>query len=401
MTFSYKAVTNTGESKEGTIDAVNNDSAISALQRRGFIVVSVTEVTSKTSGLKMVIFEHVAQKEVVILSRQISTLFQAQVSPLKAFSLMATNTDNPLLARKLATVVDDLQAGFSISNALAKHADVFSDFYVNMVKAGEETGKLDQSFAFLADYLDRQYALTSKTRNALIYPAFVIFTFLTVMVLMLTLVIPKLSQIILESGQDIPIYTRIVIGVSNFVVNYGVFILIFVIIAGAFIWSRSRSESGKRYLDGVKIGLPVLGELYKKLYLSRIADNMDTMISSGIQIERALEITGKVVGNRVYQQVLEDTQEGVKAGTSISDSFSKYDVIPHVMSQMIRVGEETGSTATILKTLAKFYKREVDDAVDTLIGLIEPIMIVMLGLGVGVLLTSVLVPIYNIASSIN
>ena len=126
---------------------------------------------------------------------------------------------------------------------------------------------------------------------------------------------------------------------------------------------------------------------------------MDTMISSGIQIERALEITGRVVGNRVYQQVLENTQQGVKSGTSISDSFAKYDVIPHIMAQMIRVGEETGSTASILKTLAKFYKREVDDAVDTLVGLIEPVMIVLLGLGVGTLLVSILVPIYNIAST--
>jgi type IV pilus assembly protein PilC len=220
------------------------------------------------------------------------------------------------------------------------------------------------------------------------------------MILMLTLVIPKLSQIILESGQDIPIYTRIVIGASTFVTHYGIFILIFLIIGGGFIWYRSRSEAGKQYLDGMKLGLPILGDLYKKLYLSRIADNMDTMISSGIQIVRALEITGAVVGNRVYQKVLLETQEGVKAGATMSDSFGKYDVIPHIMAQMIRVGEETGSTGAILKTLAKFYKREVDDAVDTLVGLIEPIMIVTLGLGVGVLLTAVLVPIYNIASSI-
>ena len=173
MTFTYKAVTNTGEKKEGSIDAPNKDLAIASLQRRGFIVVSI-KGEEETSFLKMDIFAHVPVKDVVILSRQISTLFDAQVSALKAFSLLAANAENPILKRKLTAVTDDIQAGSPISGALEKHPDIFSDFYVNMVKAGEESGKLNQVFSYLAEYLDRQYALTSKTKNALIYPSFVI-----------------------------------------------------------------------------------------------------------------------------------------------------------------------------------------------------------------------------------
>ena len=400
MNFTYKAVTDTGEKKEGAIDAPNKDLAIAALQRRGFIVVSVNEDGEK-SFFKRDVFERIPPRDIVILSRQVSTLFDAQVSALKAFSLLASNAENPLLKRKLTAVTDDIQAGSSISAALSKHPDIFTDFYVNMVRAGEESGKLNQVFDYLAEYLDRQYALNTKTKNALIYPAFVIGVFIIVMVLMFILVIPKLSAIIESSGQVVPLYTQVVIGISRFFVDYGLFVLIFVVIAGMYVWRLSRTETGKTYLGTMSLSLPVLGRLYTKLYLSRIADNMSTMLTSGVSIVRTIEITSKVVGSRVYQSVLEEEGEAVKAGSSLSDALAKNsERVPQIMIQMVRVGEETGNLSNILKTLAQFYKREVDDAVDTLVGLIEPVMIVVLGLGVGVLLTSILVPIYNIASSI-
>ncbi len=399
MTFKYKAVTATGEQKEGVIEAQNKDLAIAALQRRSFIVTSIKGEEEK-GIFEMNLFESVPLKDVVLMSRQIATLFEAQVSALKAFSLLASNVENPLLQRTLNQVVDDLQAGSSISGALSKSPKVFTEFYVNMVHAGEESGKLTQTFMFLADYLDREYELTSKTKNALIYPAFVVAVFIIVMVLMFTVVIPQLSAVIRDSGADIPLYTKIVLGLSDFIVQYGIFILIIVIVFGAYIGYSVSTERGKSYLDRLKLSLPAFGNLFTKMYLSRIADNLDTMISSGIPIVRAIEITGTVAGNRVYKDILKDAEESVKAGSSVSDAFNKHPEVPQIMVQMIKVGEETGALSTILKTLAHFYKREVDDAVDSLVGLIEPVMIVGLGLGVGVLLASVLVPIYNIASSI-
>ncbi|MBP6912231.1 MAG: type II secretion system F family protein [Candidatus Pacebacteria bacterium] len=400
MLFNYQAIDQSGQSKQGGIEAVNKDLAIAALQRRGLIVASIKNAEEK-KFLEKSIFEKVPTKDIVIMSRQIATLFEAQVSALKAFSLLATNVDNRLLSRKLTQVVDDLQAGFSISGAMSKHSDVFSNFYVNMVKAGEESGKLTQSFNYLADYLDRQYELTKKTKNALIYPIFVVFTFFVVMGLMFTLVIPKLSQIITESGQDVPVYTKVVIAMSDFFVHYGIFVLIFFVIAGLYVWRLTQSDSGKTYLDSLKLSFPAIGNLYRKLYLARIADNLDTTLSSGIPIVRCIEITGEVVGNKAYEKIMLEAKEAVKAGSTLSGSLDRHEYIPALLVQMIKVGEETGSLATILKTLAKFYKREVDDAIDTLVGLIEPIMIVALGLGVGVLLASVLIPIYNVAGGIS
>lgn len=401
MLFKYKAVDDKGISKEGEIDAPTKDMAVSGLQRRGLIIVSIKDISEKKSIFKISFFAKVPMKDVVILSRQISTLFEAQVSALKAFSMLASNVENKLLGSKLTQISDDLQAGVSISGALSKHPDVFSDFYVNMVKAGEETGKLNQTFAHLADYLDRQYALTSKTRNALIYPAFVVFTFFVVMSLMFVVVIPKLSAIILDSGEAVPFFTKIIIGLSDFFVNYGFIVVIFFALLGVWLWRLSSTEKGKAYLDKMRLTTPVIGTLYKKLYLSRMADNMDTMLTSGIPIVRAIDITSEVVGSRTYKRILKETADGVKSGLAFSATLEKYPEMPSIMVQMVKVGEETGALGSILKTLADFYKRETDDAVDTLVGLIEPVMIVVLGLGVGVLLVSVLMPIYNMAGSIS
>jgi type IV pilus assembly protein PilC len=402
MLFKYKSIDAQGANKEGEIDAPNRDMAISGLQRRGLVVISIKEEGEKKTLLTLSFFERVKPKDVVILSRQIATLFEAQVSALKTFTMLATNTENKLLGRKLTQIGDDLQSGVSISEALSHHPDVFSDFYINMVKVGEETGKLNQTFSHLADYLDRQYSLTSKTRNALIYPAFVIVTFFVVMTLMFTVVIPKLSSIILDSGQAVPFFTQIVIWVSNVFVRYGFFLLIFLVLLGVWIWRLSVTPRGRQYMDTLRLSAPAIGNLYKKLYLSRITDNLNTMLSSGVPIVRAIDITGQVVGSIVYKELLADVADGVKSGLSLSAAFTKHgEHIPGILVQMVQVGEETGSLGSILKTLTDFYRREVDDAVDTLVGLIEPVMIVVLGLGVGLLLVSVLMPIYNMAGSIN
>lgn len=400
MLFKYQSIDDKGIKKEGEIDAPNRDLAISALQRRGLIIVSISE-SDKKSVWEMSLFDKVKTKDVVILSRQIATLFEAQVSALKAFTMLSANSDNKLLGKKLLEIADDLQAGVSISGALAKHPKVFSEFYVNMVRSGEETGKLNQTFLHLASYLDRQYALTSKTRNALIYPVFVIITFFVVMTLMFVVVIPNLAEILENSGQEIPTFTKVIIGLSDFFVNYGFIFLIFLVLFGIWMWQLSTTEAGKNYIDRLKLSIPAVGNLYRKLYLSRIADNLDTMLVSGIPIVRSLDITSDVVGSKIYKNVIKESAEGVKSGLTLSQSFEKHsEYMPAIMIQMVKVGEETGSLGQILKTLGDFYKREVDDAVDTLVGLIEPVMIVVLGLGVGILLVSVLVPIYNLAGGI-
>ena len=402
MLFSYRALDADGHEKSGTVEALSMDVAISTLQRRGLIV-SAIDPANKKSILSMEIgfFNSVSNKEVVILSRQVATLFQAQVSALRIFRLLAAEVDNKYLTEVLTQIADDLQGGSPISKALARHPKVFSNFYVNMVRSGEESGKLSETFQYLADYLDRTYEVVNKAQNALIYPAFVVVTFIVVMALMLTLVIPNISKILVESGEEIPIYTRIVIGLSEFLLNYGAFFLVLLVIGGFFAYRAMQNEQGKLFFDRLKLGVPYLGDLYEKLYLSRIADNLSTMLASGVPVVEAVEITASVVGSATYEGILKQVGEDVKGGASISDALDKHKEIPGIMIAMIKVGEETGELGNILTTLAKFYQREVTTAVDTLVDLIEPLMIVFLGLGVGTLLAAVLIPIYNLAGSIS
>lgn len=402
MLFSYHALDKDGHERAGTVEALSVDVAVSTLQRRGLIVSSIEPVTKKSVlDIEIGLFKRVSNKEIVILSRQIATLFEAQVSALRIFRLLAAEVDNKYLTEIMTQIADDLQGGSPISKALSRHPKVFSNFYVNMVRSGEESGRLSETFGYLADYLDRTYEVMNKAQNALIYPAFVIGVFFVVMALMLTMVIPRIAGILKDSGQEIPIYTRAVIAVSDFLVNYGFFFLIALGVAGFFAFRALQTESGRLFFDNLKLEVPYIGDLYQKLYLSRIADNFATMLVSGVPVVEAVEITASVVGSPTYEGILKDVGEAVKGGASISDALAKHAEIPGIMTAMVRVGEETGELGNILTTLAKFYQREVTTAVDTLVDLIEPMMIVLLGLGVGTLLASVLIPIYNLAGSIS
>lgn len=406
MLFLYKTINKEGERQEGTIEAVSMDVAISSLQRKGLAVSFIKPKDEDDDILKKIpflnkIFYKISNKDIVFLSRQMATLFEAQVSALKIFKLVGSEAENPVLRKHLLEVVDSLQGGDSISTALSKHPEVFSDFYVNMIRAGEESGHIDQTFLYLADYMDRSYEITSKARNALVYPAFVVFTFIAVMALMFTVIVPKIGVIIKESTQEIPFYTKIVFWVSDFFVNSWAFMLIAIVcLIGALVWYGGTAE-GKRWISNVRLHIPYIGDLYQKLYLSRFSDNMSTMVLSGIPMLKAIEVTSSVVGNEVYEEALKETSAKVKSGQALSAALSEREEIPNILTQMIKIGEETGELGNILKTMSKFYQREVINAVDTLVGMIEPIMIVALGLGVGVLLASVLMPIYNVASSVS
>lgn len=400
MIFNYQATNKEGLVQNGTVDAPNVNLAIASLQRRGLIIVDIIPEGTGSFLSRNITGGRVKIKDVVIMSRQIATLFEAKVSALATFRMLASESENPTLSRILTEVTDDIKSGTPISQAMAKHPKAFSNFYVHMVEAGEESGKISDNFNYLADYLERSYEMVSKAKNALIYPIFIIISFVAVMILMLTFVIPKLTAILVETGQQIPIYTRIVIGASDLVRNYGIFLFILIAILIVFLRRYMMTVAGGESVSRFKLGIPYVGNLYRKIYLSRIADNLSTMLTSGISMVRALEITAEVVDNAVYKQILTEASISLKSGNLISSIMYKYAEIPNIMVQMMKVGEESGKLGFVLDTLARFYRREVDNEIKTLVDLIEPAMIVLLGLMVGVLLTSVLLPIYNLAEGI-
>ncbi len=402
MLFKYKTTTPEGETKEGEIDAVSFEVALNTLQKRNLIVVSLDPLEDKPFFLQKDIFsfDRVKNKDIVIFFRQISTLFAAKVPALTSFELLSSETENAVLKKYLIKIVEDIKGGLKISDAMAKHPKVFSEFHTQLVKSGEEAGKLEEVFNYLADYVERSYELTSKAMRALIYPAFVVFTFIVVVALMMVVVIPQLSSIIKESGQEAPVYTKIVLAISDFLVAYGIYFVLFLIVLVIALWRYSRTSDGKIAVSRLQISIPYVGDLYKKIYVSRIADNLQTLLSGGVSTLRSLEITKDVIENNIYKDLMYKTAESVKGGSKISESFLRFEEMPHLVSQMVKIGEETGKMNFILKTLAGFYKNEVDRALDALVSVIEPLMVILLGVVVGFLLASVLIPIYNIAMSV-
>lgn len=401
MIFHYTAINQDGNKTEAEIESSSVDAAIALLQKRGLSVVTIKD-KSESEGMSFSLFAaKIKPKDVVIFSRQIATLFEAGVSALKAFRLLAAENDNKELQRELTGVADDIEAGVSLSDALSRKPHLFSPFYVNMVKAGEESGKLNESFLYLADYLDRDYELRQKVKKALTYPAFVVGTFITIMVGMFIFVIPKMAAMFADQGAELPMITKIVLGTSEIFVKYWLIVFPVLIVGGWLFYRWTDTEEGQRKMDEIKTQTPVLKNLYQRIFLTRLADNMNTMLSSGVPIVRSIDITAAVVDNLVYKDLLGRVSVKVQSGVAFSKALYEEPQVPNILVQMVRIGEETGELGYILKNLATFYKRELDTAIDNVIGLIEPAMIVGLGLGVGVLVSSVLLPMYSLSASIS
>lgn len=398
-TYEYQARTKEGELRSGLIETSSEEAALENLQRNNLIVISLRGLKKKTL-LEYRIGGGVRQKDVVVLSRQLATLFEAKIPVVETLKTLISETSRPVLHKAIAEILDDVSGGLALSQALAKHPAIFSSFYIYLVRSGEESGKLQEVFTYLADYTERSYYLTAKARNSMIYPAFVLFAFMGVLIIMLTVVIPRLVTIFQETGQQVPYYTQMVIYISLFLRKWGLILLLLLIGSVTGLWRWSYSENGKLFFHRLQINLPIIGEIYRKLYMTRLTDNLRTLIMGGIPILRALSITGDVVGNIIYQKALMDAIESVKAGSTISGAFEKTKEIPLLVTQMIRVGEVSGRLDFILGSIAKFYQREVDAALENMVSLIEPALIIFLGVGIGILVASVLVPLYNLVGSI-
>jgi type IV pilus assembly protein PilC len=408
MKFYFTGRNIEGKIISGVVTANSSGEATKMLQNKELEVISLEAEKKDIANIDIGqylnfggFFDRVSLKDVVNISKQMAALLDAGVSVIKALQLLSEDMPKPMMKKIFDIIIQDVKSGKAVSQAFAKHKNVFSDFYVNLIKSGEESGKMSQAFAYLSDYMDRNYALVVKVRNAMIYPAFVISVFFIVMILVFTLVIPQLAVILKESSVPLPFITQIVLGISDFLIAYGIYFFIALGSIGVYAYIYLKGTSGwESFFDTVKIKVPVVRNVFKMLYVTRIADNIQTLLTSGVSLTKAIQITGDVVGNVFYKEILDQALVDVKAGISFSASFAKHkDLIPPTLTQMLKIGEETGEIGKLMGNIAKFYQREINTTIDTMVGLIEPAMIVLLGLGVGVLLVSVMLPIYNLAGS--
>jgi len=399
MKFNYQARTKEGEIQTGVVEASSKEAALNILQRYGFYVTYLKEVKTAFYAKKIRIFKGISQKDIVLFSRQLSILFGTKVPLVEALRVLTNQTENIDLREIVFKVMEEVEGGSPLSKALGLHPEVFSPFYIAMIKVGEVSGNLAESLNYLAEHLERDYHLASKVKTALIYPALVITVFVFVLGVMIFLVVPNIKEILKESAVTVPTITKMVIGLSDFLRNYSL-LLIFGIFAVVFlIYRYHKTENGKNFFDKIFLKLPILGTLLKTIYVNRFAENLSTLIAGGLMVSQALELTANVIGNSIYKEAIYSTRDKVRKGVPISSVlFSFPEIFPPVFVQIISVGEKSGTLDTSLKKIADFYQREIERSIDGFLSILEPIITLVLGVVVGGLIFSILMPLYQTIS---
>ena len=395
-TFTYTARAVNGELKSATIDAPSREDVVAQLRRQRMSVVKVDEEAKKAKSTR----GSIKMRDIVIFTRQFSTMINAGLPLVQALDILAKQTENKTLSEVTRAVVFDVESGHTVADALAKHPNAFSDLYVNMVAAGEAGGILDTILMRLATFMEKNDALVRKVKGAMIYPGVIMSVAVIAICVLLIFVIPVFETMFGSVGLALPLPTRVVIGLSRFLKGY--WYLIGAGIGGSFFMVKRyyATPGGKLLIDKAMLKVPVLGDVLRKSAVSRFTRTLGTLISSGVSILDGLEITAKTAGNRVIQDAIMESRASIAGGETISAPLQKSQVFPPMVISMIAVGEQTGGLDEMLSKIADFYDEEVDAAVSGLLSLLEPIMIVFLGVVVGGMVVAMYLPIFDMINAV-
>ncbi len=397
--FDYRVRTTEGKAITGVIEAPNQEIAMDTLRDRGFFVVSL-EAAKKASILELELpfLNKIPIKDTVIFSRQFSVLMGASVPLVQSIQTVANQTRNPRLQKILIEVADDVEAGSALSNAMEQYPKAFSQFFIHMIRSGETTGKLEDVMNYLADQMEKDYDLNQRIRGAMIYPIFVIVGLVIVGFIMMTFVVPKLTETLTQSGAELPWTTNLLIAVSGFFQAYWVQMLV---VAGigliAFRWWTS-TDTGRMLWDKYKLKIPIFGPLLQRIYVVRFTQSFGTMMTGGVDIPSSLDICAEVVGNAYYRHQLLETKKEVTDGNALTTVIVRDKSMPKMVPQMISVGEETGRLSEVLDRLTAFYSRELSNMVSNLVHAIEPLIMMIMGAAVGIMVAAIMLPMYSLAS---
>ncbi len=402
MLFKYKTKNFEGETIKGTIEAISQQAATDILTNKKLIILSLVEagaVPFWRRPLNIPFLSGVKPQDMVFLSRQLATMVGAGLPLVKALEVLNKQTANTYLKGVVQDIAEEVRGGNRFSSTLAKYPKLFDNFFINMVRAGETAGKLDEVLNYLADEQEKNFDLMSKMKGAMIYPAFVVAMVGGVMVLMMVFVIPQLTTILEEAGVELPITTRILIGTSKFFKKYLIFIILAIIGLVVGFKFFTKTKSGRFIWDRTILKAPVFGKLFQNLYLVRFTRSLSTLIVGGIPLTSALKIVSDVVGNAVYKKLVLRTIKDVEEGRSISSALLESKQVPKMLSHLLAVGERTGKIDEVLSKMADFYSREVENILSRLVTLLEPIIIIFLGVVVGGMVASIILPMYRLASA--
>lgn len=399
MKFSYQARDKQGQNHQGIIQASSKEVAFALVSKSGLYVTFLESEHEKPLYARNIAwFQRVSFKELVVFSRELAIMVKTHTSLVEALRVLSAQMQNAKFREILVEISEATESGIPLSAALARHPSVFSLFYVSMVRSGEASGKLTETLAYLADHLERDYAISRKIKTALLYPAFVLGVTVIILTLMTYVVIPNFIKTFSAGGQELPLITQFVIGVSFFIRRWGLVVLA-ACIAGVFGALRYiRTAEGRRVFDAVILKIPLLGSLLSMTYVTRFAENLSTLIAGGIPIVEALDIVKDIVGNAVYGDVIQAAKEEVGNGRKISAVLSRSpDKFPPVFIQMVLAGENSGVLDATLSEVARFYQQELSTAIDTFVAVLEPLFIVVLGVMVGGIMASLILPMYQMS----
>jgi type II secretory pathway component PulF len=399
-TFRYRVRTEDGRIQAGIVDASTIDEANAALTERGFEVLLLEPYRARGKQQFLAFMNRVKSKDIVVVSRTLSVMVSAAVPLVDALRNIALQTENPALKSVMTDISAEVEAGSRLSDAFERHPKIFSSFFVNMIRSGETSGQLEGVLEYLADQQEKDYDMTSKIKGALIYPAFILTALFVVGFIMMTFVIPKLTAILEEANIDLPLSTKMLILVSGFFQRFWFIVLILIVIAVIVIKVASKTPAGRMLIDYLKLKIPLFSTLFNRIYVVRFTRSFATLIHGGVDQVKALEIVSAIVGNQVWKKMVYDTIQEVNEGNSLTTAFRRNKNVPAMMNQMIAVGEETGRLQDVLNRVADFYKREVDALVSNLVTLIEPMIMVLLGVAVGVMVSAILLPMYQMSSAV-
>jgi type IV pilus assembly protein PilC len=398
--FDYKAKDKQGNTVVGAVEAPTENVATDVLKEKELIILSLSERRKTTLFQASIPFlNRVKIRDVVIFSRQLAVMISATVPIVQALRILTKQTENVTFKIIISEIADEVDGGAKLSSSLARYPQVFSDFFIHMVRSGETTGKLDETLNYLADQQEKDYDLRSKIRGALTYPIFIIGGMVVLGVVMMIFVIPKLTSIITESGAELPLSTKVLIGTSGFLQKDWWVLLIAMIALVVGFRAYVRTASGRYTIDRYKLRMPIFGPILRRIVLTRFAQSLSTLLQSGIPLTRSLEIVSDVIGNRLYKDLTLKTIKEIEDGNPLSTIFAQSKEVPAILTQMMNVGEQTGRLDQILGKLADFYSTEVTNDVENLVSLIQPLILMVLGVAVGLLVSAILLPIYNISTS--
>jgi type IV pilus assembly protein PilC len=395
--FLYVGVSSNGKQVKGELQASNKNEVISLLRKKKVRAVSIK---AKQIAWNLNIGAAVKLQEVSRFTRQLAAMTSAGLPLVQCLDILVSQTENKIFSQKIQQISADIQVGSTLADALSRHPKIFNSLYCNMVAAGEASGNLDGVLNRIAEYQEKSDQLRRKIKGAMTYPLIVSIIAIGITAIMLTFIIPTFAQMFSDLGGALPLPTRIVMGISDFFRHF--LLVIIAVIAGLLFALNAyyRTENGRFNIDNIKLRMPILGELERKSSISRFSQTLSTLLTSGVTILDALSITAKTAGNKVLEKGLFRTLERISGGLSIAEPLKDTGVFPPMVIQMIAVGEKTGDLSGMLTKISEFYREEVDATVDALTAIIEPIMIVMLGILVGGMLVAMYLPIFSVIGSI-